>query len=290
MFFCFKIIVVISWLWLIFIFYFWLRYYYKGSDFKIYKNHPNCVKLFLNIKNIDKSISILEEFNNELYIRKKKFEIDDKINNIDKYNKILPNKKLTRKILIIDEVQNLFKNSYADNDRFSELLIDILREGRAYGLHIILATQHLKDIDMKSSIMEGLDVRIALQMSESVASKILDYDNTKIIKELKNKNNLMFVYNNYLGMVGSNLVGNIIHLKEDTIQPIIMDRINQLDKNLVLKPMIVKSKEIKEELVEHIEVSTPHNSKKSKYSTSAEDAILARLEEMGISSESGGVE
>ena len=143
---------------------------------------------------------------------------------------------------------------------------------------------------MKASIMEGLDVRIALEMSESVAYKILDYDNTKVIKELQNsKDKRMFVYNKSLGMLGNNVVGNIIHLKQEEIQPTLSKIINKLDKHLVLQPILVKSEEKKEEEVVEVK-ERAKSTYESKYGTSGEDDGLSRLEKMGFTPNYGGVE
>ena len=71
-----------------------------GAEFIIFKNHPNCKKLFLENQDTAPAFDMLKEFQQEMYKRGKILNGT----NIDEYNRKNPNAIIARKILIIDEV------------------------------------------------------------------------------------------------------------------------------------------------------------------------------------------
>jgi DNA segregation ATPase FtsK/SpoIIIE, S-DNA-T family len=90
-----------------------------------------------------------------------------------------PDAKLPRVMLIVDEFQELF----VEDDRIaqeSSLLLDrLVRQGRAFGIHVLLGSQTLGGAySLARSTIGQMAVRIALQCSESDAHLILSEDNT----------------------------------------------------------------------------------------------------------------
>jgi energy-coupling factor transporter ATP-binding protein EcfA2 len=86
---------------------------------------------------------------------------------------------LPRILLIIDEFQELF----TEDDRIAQegaLLLDrLVRQGRAFGIHVLLGSQTLGGAySLARSTIGQMAVRIALQCSESDAHLILSEDNT----------------------------------------------------------------------------------------------------------------
>jgi energy-coupling factor transporter ATP-binding protein EcfA2 len=86
---------------------------------------------------------------------------------------------LPRILLIIDEFQELF----VEDDRIAQeaaLLLDrLVRQGRAFGIHVLLGSQTLGGAySLARSTIGQMAVRIALQCSESDAHLILSEDNT----------------------------------------------------------------------------------------------------------------
>jgi hypothetical protein len=61
------------------------------------------------------------------------------------------------------------------------------------------------------------------------------------------------------------------------------------EERLILKPVIVRSEEMMEKVVEDIEVSRPYNDVKNTYGVNEDDDVLARLADMGIKPNDGGV-
>ena len=87
--------------------------------------------------------------------------------------------RLPRILLVIDEFQELF----VEDDRIAQdsaLLLDrLVRQGRAFGIHVLLGSQTLGGAyTLARSTIGQMAVRIALQCSESDAHLILSEDNT----------------------------------------------------------------------------------------------------------------
>jgi hypothetical protein len=62
------------------------------------------------------------------------------------------------------------------------------------------------------------------------------------------------------------------------------------EERLILKPVIVRSEEkVEEEVVEDVEVSRPYDDVKNTYGVNEDDDVLARLADMGIKPDEGGV-
>src|SRR5690606_11746333 len=85
---------------------------------------------------------------------------------------------LPRILLIVDEFQEFF----VEDDRLAQdasLLLDrLVRQGRAFGIHIVLGSQTLGGAyGIARSTMGQMGVRIALQCSESDSYLILSEDN-----------------------------------------------------------------------------------------------------------------
>jgi hypothetical protein len=90
-----------------------------------------------------------------------------------------PHSAMPRVMLIVDEFQEFF----IEDDRTSQeaaLLLDrLVRQGRAFGLHVILGSQTLGGAySLARSTIDQMAVRIALQCSEADAGLILSKDNT----------------------------------------------------------------------------------------------------------------
>ena len=73
-----------------------------------------------------------------------------------------------RMLIIIDEFQVLVNGGEADRqitERTKQLMEDIVRQGRSYGVHLLLATQTPSGVKWNSSTLENIGARIGLRMS-----------------------------------------------------------------------------------------------------------------------------
>lgn len=85
--------------------------------------------------------------------------------------------EMPRLIVVIDEFQVLFSDSSTkEKERVERYLTTILKKGRSYGVHLILATQTMRGADINRSLMAQIANRIALPMDAEDSSSILGDD------------------------------------------------------------------------------------------------------------------
>lgn len=118
-----------------------------------------------------------------------------------------------RIMLIVDEFQEFF----VEDDKISQetaLLLDrIVRQGRAFGIHVLLGSQTLGGAySLARSTIDQMAVRIALQCSDADAQLILNKDNTAA-RLLSRPGEA--IYNDANGMVEGNDLFQIVYLNED---------------------------------------------------------------------------
>lgn len=87
--------------------------------------------------------------------------------------------QLPRVLLVIDEFQVLFSDKRQVAEASEQLLSQLLKQGRSFGIHILLATQTLKGINALSigAIITQLGCRIALACGQEDSAMILGGNN-----------------------------------------------------------------------------------------------------------------
>jgi len=89
------------------------------------------------------------------------------------------NLPLPRILLVVDEFQEFFVEDDKISQNASLLLDRLVRQGRAFGIHVILGSQTLGGAySLARSTLGQVAVRVALQCSEADAHLILSEDNT----------------------------------------------------------------------------------------------------------------
>lgn len=84
--------------------------------------------------------------------------------------------KMPRLIVVIDEIQVFFSNSNKETDAVNKYLTDLLKKGRSYGVHLVLATQTMHGTDINPSFKAQIANRIALPMDAEDSSSVLGDD------------------------------------------------------------------------------------------------------------------
>ncbi len=85
--------------------------------------------------------------------------------------------KMARLIVVVDEFQVLFSgNSTKEKESVDQSLNTLLKKGRSYGVHLVLATQTMRGGEIDSIIKAQIANRIALPMEADDSTKILDDD------------------------------------------------------------------------------------------------------------------
>lgn len=94
-----------------------------------------------------------------------------------------PDAKVPRWVIILDEFQVLLEGSDAITDEALGLLEVLARKGRAYGIHLVLASQTLSGITAlitkEDSIFSQFPIRVALKTTSSESQVLLDRNNTE---------------------------------------------------------------------------------------------------------------
>ncbi|WP_218932021.1 FtsK/SpoIIIE domain-containing protein [Adhaeretor mobilis] len=122
-------------------------------------------------------VSVLERLDEELRRRGELFRKHG-VQDVAGLRSAAPEELLPRTVLIIDEFQELF----VADDRLAQdaaLLMDrLVRQGRAFGIHVILGSQSLSGAySLARSTLGQMAVRIALECSEADANLILSDEN-----------------------------------------------------------------------------------------------------------------
>jgi hypothetical protein len=123
-------------------------------------------------------LSVLQRLDGILRERGERFR-DAGVNDLASYRAERPNDKTPRILLVVDEFQQFF----VEDDKLAQeaaLLLDrLVRQGRAFGLHVLLGSQTLGGAySLARSTIDQMAVRVALQCSDADAQLILSKDNT----------------------------------------------------------------------------------------------------------------
>jgi hypothetical protein len=123
-------------------------------------------------------LSVLERLDLELRQRGDLFR-ERGVQDIQAFRAAEPDRRMPRVLLLVDEFQELF----VEDDRIAQnavLLLDrLVRQGRAFGIHVLLGSQTLAGAySIPRATIGQMAVRIALQCSEADAHLILSEENT----------------------------------------------------------------------------------------------------------------
>ncbi|WQV86301.1 DNA translocase FtsK [Helicobacter pylori] len=95
-----------------------------------------------------------------------------KVKDLSDYRK---HEKMPRLIVVVDEFQVLFSDNKSTK-AVEGHLNTLLKKGRSYGVHLVLATQTMRGTDINPSFKAQIANRIALPMDADDSAKILDDD------------------------------------------------------------------------------------------------------------------
>lgn len=157
----------------------------RGVEFKVYAESKlqNFRVISLDTE-AEFGLAVLRYLEQEQAERAQEFH-DKNCDNIEKYNEIAEQDleddiyKLPRIVVVIDEFHEMFTDSDSDIAKECAMLLEqVVRQGRALGLHMILASQTLPD--HLSKVYDQIMNRIVLQSTAASAQLILDADNAAV--------------------------------------------------------------------------------------------------------------
>ncbi len=151
----------------------------KGVEFKAYAEAelPHARVIAIESER-EFGLSVLERLDGELKRRGDLFR-NLGVQDVNAFRSLRPDEPMPRALLIIDEFQELF----VEDDRIAQtaaMLLDrLVRQGRAFGIHVLLGSQTLAgSYSLPRSTIGQMAVRIALQCAEADAHLILSEENT----------------------------------------------------------------------------------------------------------------
>jgi hypothetical protein len=151
----------------------------KGVEFKTYAAFqlPHARVVAIESER-EFGLSVLQRLDVELKIRGEKFR-ETGAQDVNAFRELNPNVKMPRILLIVDEFQEFFTEDDRVAQEASQLLDRLVRQGRAFGLHVLLGSQTLGGAySLARSTIDQMAVRIALQCSEADGHLILSDDNS----------------------------------------------------------------------------------------------------------------
>lgn len=192
---------------------FYLIDFKKGVEFKLYDHYqlPHARVIAIESER-EFGLSVLQQLDHELKRRGDLFR-DLSVQDLAGYRASGHPEPMPRVMLIIDEFQELF----VEDDKLAQdcsLVLDrLVRQGRAFGMHVLLGSQTLGGAySLPRATMGQMAVRVALQCNEADSSLILSEDNTAA-RLLTRPGEA--IYNDANGMVEGNHPFQVVWLGEE---------------------------------------------------------------------------
>ena len=157
----------------------WLIDFKKGVEFKAYASHglPHARAVAVE-SDREFGLSVLQGLDAELKRRGDLFRSAG-VQDLAAWRRLGRPESMPRALLIVDEFQELFVEEDKVAQESALLLDRLVRQGRAFGMHVILGSQTLGGAyALPRTTMGQMGVRIAMQCNEADAALILGDDNT----------------------------------------------------------------------------------------------------------------
>lgn len=200
---------------------FYLVDFKKGVEFRSYSacRLPHARVIAIE-SDREFGLSVLERLDQVLQERGELFRARG-AQDVPSFRRQFPADRMPRLLLLIDEFQEFFTSEDRVSSRASLLLDRLIRQGRAFGIHVVLGSQTLGGAySLARSTLGQVAVRIALQCSENDAHLILSEDNSAA-RLLTRPGEA--IYNDANGLVEGNHPFQIAWLDEDKRDELLSD-------------------------------------------------------------------
>jgi hypothetical protein len=185
----------------------------KGVEFKTYATHnlPHAKAIAVE-SDREFGLSVLQRIDAELTVRGelyRKLGVQD----LAAYRQTPNPQPMPRILLVIDEFQEFFSEDDKISQEANQLLDRLVRQGRAFGIHVFLGSQTLAGSSgLSRSTIGQMGVRVALQCSEADSQLILG-DNNSAARLLSRPGEA--IYNDAGGLVEGNSPFQVAWLPDD---------------------------------------------------------------------------
>ena len=189
----------------------------EGVEFSAYTKYrlPSLRVVAINSER-EFGLNVLKELCTELETRTKHFTRYG-VSDINSYINLSDVPKVPKLLLIFDEVQELFRNKNESDSISAECLSclnKLVMQGRAMGIHVILACQDFHNCSGLEAYFSQMAIRIAVKGSEDGAASILNGDNAGI-KTLQNQPAGAAIYNGGGGVESANNFFQVSYINEN---------------------------------------------------------------------------
>ncbi len=192
---------------------FYLIDFKKGVEFKLYDHYrlPHARVIAIESER-EFGLSVLQQLDAELKRRGDLFR-ELSVQDVAGFRKTGHSDPMPRILLLIDEFQEMF----VEDDKLAQdasLILDrLVRQGRAFGMHVLLGSQTLGgSYSLPRATMGQMAIRVALQCNEADSSLILSEDNTAA-RLLTRPGEA--IYNDANGMVDGNNPFQVVFLNDE---------------------------------------------------------------------------
>jgi hypothetical protein len=192
---------------------FYLVDFKKGVEFKCYaaKHLPHARVVAIE-SDREFALSVLQRVDAELKRRGELFRRAG-AQDVAGYKRSVGAEPMPRTLLLIDEFQEFFTEDDSVAQEASLLLDRVVRQGRAFGIHVILGSQTLGGAyTLARATLGQMVIRIALQCNETDAHLIMDDDNPAPRLLTRPGEG---IYNDQAGALAANSPFQIVWLPED---------------------------------------------------------------------------
>ena len=191
---------------------FYLVDFKKGVEFKCYATHrlPHARVVAIE-SDREFGLSVLQRVDDELKRRGDLFR-QLGVQDLAGYKRAGGTEPIPRSLLIIDEFQEFFVEDDKISQTASLLLDRIVRQGRAFGIHVLLGSQTLGGAyTVARTTLGQMVIRIALQCNEADAYLIMD-ENNPAPRLLSRPGE--GIYNDMAGMIEGNSPFQVVWLPD----------------------------------------------------------------------------
>jgi len=192
---------------------FYLIDFKKGVEFKLYDHYrlPHARVIAIESER-EFGLSVLQQLDAELKRRGDLFR-ELSVQDVAGFRRTGHADPMPRILLLIDEFQEMF----VEDDKLAQdasLILDrLVRQGRAFGMHVLLGSQTLGgSYSLPRATMGQMAVRVALQCNEADSSLILSEDNTAA-RLLTRPGEA--IYNDANGMIDGNSPFQVVFLNDE---------------------------------------------------------------------------
>ncbi len=185
----------------------------KGVEFKTYaRNQTPHARVIAIESDREFGLSALRSIDSEFTRRGELFR-NQGVQSLNGFREKQPGVAMPRILLIIDEFQEFFTEDDVVSQDAALLLDRIVRQGRAFGVHVILGSQTLGGAyTLAKSTLGQMAIRIALQCNEADSYLILSDDNSAA-RLLSRPGEA--IYNDMSGLVEGNNPFQVVWLSDD---------------------------------------------------------------------------